>query len=309
MSEDHPWAVPAPLAAAEIRTADGAVIVLRRYGNPAGRRIIVSDGNGFAVDAYYPFWSLFLDRFDVVVYDLRNHGWNLVGDRRLHSVPTFVLDTTCVVRGSNANFGEKPTAGVFHSLSALTALLQTISGRDARGFDALVLFDPPICPPGGDLADLEVVGLKMAEGARRRRNRFENPEDFAARLRQARSFERLRPGVPDLFAHSTLRQAGSEYVLRCPPTYEAQIYEYFWGWTTQVDYANLPCPVKVIGADPTVPYSFMPSLDLSALVHLDYDFVPSAIGMRRAVPETSCAARPRTRLRSSYAGGQTCRVR
>ena len=41
-----------------------------------------------------------------------------------------------------------------------------------------------------------------------------------------------------------------------------------------MDLDGLPCPVKTIGADPTVPCSFMPSLDLSALGQLDYDFVP-----------------------------------
>ena len=270
----QPWVVPPPLATAELRTADGTPITLRRYGNLDGRRIIMSHGNGFAVDAYFPFWSLFLDRFDVVIFDCRNHGWNPVGDRSLHNIPTFIHDKSSVVRVCNAHFGEKPALGVFHSLSALTALLHAVSEGDASGFEALVLFDPPICPPGGDLSGLEDIGLKLAEGARRRRDRFEHPDDFAARLRRSPAFERLRPGVADLFAHTTLRRAGTEYVLRCPSLYEAQIYEYFWGWTTRVDFDRLPCPVKAIGADPTVRFSFIPSLDLSALVQLDYDFVP-----------------------------------
>ena len=135
--------------------ADGTRITLRRYGNPNGRRIITSHGNGFAADADYPFWSLFLDRFDVVVFDYRNHGWNPTGDRRVHNVPTFVRDKTSVVRSAAASFGEKPAIGVFHSLSALSALLQVLSERDASGFEVLVLFEPPICPPGGSLADLE----------------------------------------------------------------------------------------------------------------------------------------------------------
>ncbi len=34
----------------------------------------VSHGNGFAVDAYVPFWQQFLRDYDVVVFDFRNHG-------------------------------------------------------------------------------------------------------------------------------------------------------------------------------------------------------------------------------------------
>ena len=119
--------MPAPLATAEILTADGAAITLRRYGNLDGRRIITSHGNGFAVDAYYPFWSLFLDRFDVVVYDYRNHGWNPVGDRRLHNIPRFrSRDNSPAVAGESRGVrrsvpgvsgkaGPRPHDGADHS--------------------------------------------------------------------------------------------------------------------------------------------------------------------------------------------------
>ena len=35
-----------------------------------------------------------------------------------------------------------------------------------------------------------------------------------------------------------------------------------------------PVPTKAIGADPTQPFSFLPSVDLSDLLILDYDFIP-----------------------------------
>lgn len=170
------------------------------------------------------------------------------------------------------------------------ALLQVLSERDASGFEVLVLFDPPICPPGGSLEDLEATGLQLAERARRRRDKFEHPEEFATRLRQSPAFERVRPGVADLFAHSTLRRAGTGYRLRCPPSYEAQVFEYFWGWTTTIDFGDLPCPVKAIGADPTVPFSFIPSLDLSGLVQLDYDFIPETTHLLVLENPEACAA-------------------
>jgi pimeloyl-ACP methyl ester carboxylesterase len=72
--------------------ADGAIIKLRRHGNPTGPRIVLSHGNGLAADLYYPFWSLLADRFDIVLYDLRNHGWNPIGDRAAHIFPR--LSTT-----------------------------------------------------------------------------------------------------------------------------------------------------------------------------------------------------------------------
>ena len=35
----------------------GANIRVRRHGNPAGMRLMVTHGNGFAADAYLPFWQ------------------------------------------------------------------------------------------------------------------------------------------------------------------------------------------------------------------------------------------------------------
>lgn len=276
--DDAPlWRVPVPRETADVRMADGTTITLRRHGNPDGTRIVFSHGCGLAVDTYLPFWSLLLDRFDIALYDLRNHGWNTVGDRRAHNVPTLVRDSTTILRSMSAHFGEKPTVGVFHSLSALTALLDMTWERMSR-FTALVLFDPPIRPPGGAPEDLEALGRAMAAGARRSQSRFDTREEFVASLRQSRVFERLKPGVAELIAETTLCRAvnGPGYELRCPREYQAQIWEYCFGWAMQVDVADLPCPVKVIGADPTVSHSFMPSMDLSALVGLDYDFIPDA---------------------------------
>ncbi len=68
--------LPEPLATGAVRTADGTLIVLRRHGNPEGPPLVVSHGNGLATDVYYPFWSLLAKRFDLVLYDFRNHGWS-----------------------------------------------------------------------------------------------------------------------------------------------------------------------------------------------------------------------------------------
>ena len=68
-------------------TSDGdTVIHVRRHGNPAGPRVVLSHGNGLAIDAYYPFWSLLLDDFDVLVFDLRSHGWNDRGSLCDHTI-------------------------------------------------------------------------------------------------------------------------------------------------------------------------------------------------------------------------------
>ena len=54
MSQPERLEVPKPLATAEAHMADGSSIVLRRHGNPRGPRLVISQCNGLAADAYCP---------------------------------------------------------------------------------------------------------------------------------------------------------------------------------------------------------------------------------------------------------------
>src|SRR5213080_3484037 len=55
---------------------DGAIVRVRRHGRRDGTRMFVSNGNGFAIDGYVPFWGPLAERFDVIAFDMRNHGAN-----------------------------------------------------------------------------------------------------------------------------------------------------------------------------------------------------------------------------------------
>ena len=271
------WEVPAPLAIAEVEMDDGTKIVLRRHGNSHGTRLVLSHANSFGTDAYYPFWSLLIDRFDVVLFDFRNHGWNRVGSQTRHSIPTFLRDLTRVSQGIVREFGSKKTIGVFHSLSAQTAMIEACSAESS--FDALVLFDPFICPAGchPEHRDRLLGTMRtMVEAARRRRASFESLESFSDRLKNAPAFARLLPGVPELLARVTLRPAtdSADYVLRCPPKYEAFIAEQGYRYASSVDIEDLSCPVKVIGSDPSSKHSYLPTVAMDEILKLNYDFIP-----------------------------------
>lgn len=287
------WRVPAPLATTAAVMDDGTEIVVRRHGNPAGTRIVLSHANGFAADAYYPFWSLLTDRFDVVVYDFRNHGWNAVGELNAHAIPTFVRDMTIVARTVERAFGAKPAIGVFHSLSGQTAAIEACSG--AASFAALVLFDPFICPQGchpDHRERLKTTMALMVEGALRRRSTFASEGAFAERLRRTPAFERLRPGVAELLAQTTLRVAEEEsgFVLRCPREYEAQVSDQGYPYAATVDVDAIACPVKVIGSDPLAPHSFLPTVTMDEIGALNYDFIPETTHFLQLEEPEQCVA-------------------
>ena len=275
MTAQTVWELPEPLSTHEVRVDDDTVITLRQHGNPSGPRLVLNHGNGLAIDLYYPFWSLLTDDFDLILYDLRNHGWNPVSNLRNHNVPTLVEDHDTVLEAIDRHYGTKPQIGVFHSISALTTLL---SSKKGSNFAARVLFDPPLCKPGRNYKDFEDIAIRLAKSTRRRTNRFQTPQQMAELLTHAPHFQRMVPGVFDLFASTTLRERanGEGYELRCPPEYEAQIIDYATPFAVLVDFQSLLCPTKVIGADPTLPFSYLPSLDLSDVFTVDYDFLPDA---------------------------------
>lgn len=236
------WEVPEPLSTCEVQLDDDTITILRRHGNPAGPRLVLSHGNGLASDLYYPFWSLLAEDFDLVIFDLRNHGWNTIGPRANHNVPTLVRDHLCIFEAIDQHYGNKPKTGIFHSASALITLLSLTTMADlgpsdqSNHFSTMILFDPPLCKPGNSQIEFDEAAEYAAEVTRRRGYLFQTEEDFSELLSFLPGFSRLVPGVRELMARTTLRKAadGQGFELRCPRDYEAQIVDYMRSFSAQI---------------------------------------------------------------------------
>ncbi len=283
------WVLPKPLSVHSVTMDDGAIVILRRHGNPEGIRLVLCHGNGMAIDLYYPFWSLLLDDYDLIIYDLRNHGWNPTGSLKRHTVPSLIEDHDHIMEAIDQRFGRKPKIGVFHSVSALASLLSSTRGS---AFEARVLFDPPFWKPGRTHEQYEGEATRIAQMTRRRTVRFNRTEDFAELLSLIPIFRHMQPGVFDLFARTTLREStsGQGYELRCPREFEAQMIQFARTFAVLVDFDDLACPTKVIGADPTLPYSYLPTLDPGDVFTVDYDFLPDATHFLQLEQPQHCAA-------------------
>ena len=292
-SEEH-WELPEPISVSEFRMEDGAIIYLRRHGNPSGPRVVLCHGNGFAIDAYYPFWSLLLDDFDVFMYDMRNHGWNPVGPIINHNIPSLVRDLDLIHELIEEEFGDKPKIALYHSVSALTTLLAPTpllaSPARKEKFVARVLFDPPMFATNMEVAEFDEVIERITKMALRRADHFDSTEQFSDLLNQWRGFNLFVPGATELYAKSTLRKRpdADGYELRCPREYEARLSRYFWPYACLVELDKIGCPTRVIGADPTVPYSFLPTFDMSQISAVDYDFIPDSTHMLQLEHPKEC---------------------
>ncbi|MYH41849.1 MAG: alpha/beta hydrolase [Chloroflexi bacterium] len=283
------WVLPEPLSTLDVRVEGDTTITVRRHGNPDGVRLVLSHGNGLSIDLYYPFWSLLEEEFDLFVYDLRNHGRNALGALENHNVPTIARDQDTLLEAIDSRHGVKPTVGVFHSVSALTTLLSPSNGS---GFEALFLFDPPLRKPGVSHEEFDEASIRAASRARRRSHRFPTKEAYLELLEFSPNFRRVVPGVLPLLAETTLRESAPDggYELICPPEFEAVIVEYGRIFSAFVDVSAVSCPTKVYGADPTLPYAYLPTLDLGDIEEVDYDFLPDATHFLQLEQPETCVA-------------------
>lgn len=278
-------ALPRPACTIEVRLDDEVMAPIRRYGNPDGPRLLLSHGNGLAIDLYHPFWSLLLDVFDVIVFDLRNHGANPLGDPERHTLPNLCRDLEAIGRAVDRNFGVRPRAGLFHSVSCLAAAL---SPSLAVSYAALVLFEPPFFPSGVSQRVFELACHQAAARTRIRAGRFRSEGHFVELMSAQPAMARVLPEALRLMARTTLRQHPGGYELRCPPEYEAKILAAIPGFARMVDPDALPLPVKVVGADPALKHYFLPPCDLSRAKALDFESLPGTTHLAQLEKPEDC---------------------
>jgi pimeloyl-ACP methyl ester carboxylesterase len=273
------FVVPVPNETFDVDLEDGAKIRVRRHGNSSGVRLMVTHGNGFAADAYLPFWQLLTPTFDVLVFDFRNHGQNVPVEPSNHNYGQLTRDLERVLQAVDARLGKKTTAGIFHSMSGRTAMKHAI--EIGWRWDALVLFDPPNVPPVGHprYQAMELFENRLTEFALRRRRRFAAVDELTNEYLQSRATKGWVGGAHELMARSVLRQSpdGDGYVLTCAPENEAAIYAEALTldlWPRAADFGG---PVKLIGADPGLkggPATALTNQALGSENGYDYDFVP-----------------------------------
>ena len=56
-----------------------------------------------------------------------------------------------------------------------------------------------------------------------------------------------------------------------------------------IDLDMLSCPTKIVGADPTLPYSYLPTFDFSSVNNVDYDFIPETTHLLQLEKPEECA--------------------
>lgn len=279
----------------ECRMDDGAIIRLRQHGNPNGRRLLFSHGNGLAIDGYYPFWRQFLDEYEVLLYDLRNHGQNPLADVEGHSFNSFVNDLDCLLRIICKDLGNKPLVGLFHSLSAIVGLKHTV--KHNWPWEALILFDPPLAPPEDHKLHklARDGGQALSTWAKQRQYNFNTVKELADKFLRANNATPWELGAYELLARSVLTPSrkSDSWELSCPRNYEANIYNQNIEFNFTPLLSQLRCPTFFICADPNHPQARAPAIVNRAVCcayEHRYQYIPDTTHMLQLEKPHACAA-------------------
>lgn len=285
--------LPAPTETVALTLSDGTEILTRRHGVPGGPRLVLSHGNGLAIDGYFPFWRHFLARYDVIVFDLRNHGRNAVRSALRHDWQILVDDIVEIAAGIRAHFGDKKMTALVHSASSMASLGALRRGQ--RPWDALVAFDPPLFPPADHplRAQAEREWASLVSRSRRRPERYAEPPGLAQQFRRSAFMRRWVPEAFDTMAHATLRAdlARGDWTLACPREFEARLFETNRDPGFFLELPNLPGPLMVIGADPDQPDAEIPPLINRLLADkIEYRAIPDSSHFLQVERPLECVA-------------------
>ncbi len=269
---------PTPHETFDLTMDDGAIIGVRRHGNPDGVRLFVTHGNGFAIDGYLAFWGPLRERFDLIVFDMRNHGRNPPHGGDGHHYRQLAQDMERIYTDVSERLGAKTSVGVFHSFSARAAMKHAV--EIGWRWDALVLYDPPNVPLPGHRHYEAMCKFerRLVDWAMTRPNRFEKPEQLARNYRLTRGHSRWVEGAHEAMARAVLRrdEANGDWVLACQRELEAAIYLEAMTMDLWPRYEEYGGPVKLVCADPEMK-GVPPTAHANRALHDDYGYPYEAI--------------------------------
>jgi len=200
-----------------------------------GRPLHFLHANGYPPECYKPLLELLRTEYRVFGMHLRPL-WEDAKPEEIASWHPFsddllsFLDSTTPHNEHSTPLSAAKVIGVGHSIGATVTLRAAL--RDPGKFRALVLIDPVLFVPGFLLFwhIFRLLGLgerfhPLIEGARKRRNTFDDLETLFQGYRKRKIFRYMSDENLRIFIEGITRpKADGGYELVYPPEWEAQIY-------------------------------------------------------------------------------------
>ncbi|MDP2356258.1 MAG: alpha/beta hydrolase [Beijerinckiaceae bacterium] len=239
-----------------VRSFDGAALSLQRLRLADRPRLILSHGNGFAMGGYRVFWTLLAADFELVLFDLRNHGSSGATPIEAHTIGAMANDHVSVASACRDAFGARETFGVFHSVSAIAA---TLAGQAHNVWDGVVLIDPPLVSLDPEKGLVRSADERLAQYARNREKRFDSVRAYAALLAAGIGRYWVEGAALDMAQSVTRAHPEGGVELVCPGEYEARIYEQNGQTNSYAALGAMKDRVAILGADADAPRALHPA--------------------------------------------------
>jgi pimeloyl-ACP methyl ester carboxylesterase len=192
-----------------------------------GPLALLHHANGFCAGVWGLVAASLRRRYRVIAMDARGHGDSSrpIGAQAYHW-DRFAEDLVAVAERLLEESGRGSVAlGLGHSFGG-TSLLGA-AARRPNLFERLVLVDPVTPPPvAGADPDRPRRVSRLADGARRRQQRFRSREEARERWAGRSSFARFDPRALDLYATHGLREhPEGGFELKCAGEVEAAVFD------------------------------------------------------------------------------------
>jgi len=183
-----------------------------------GPTLVLAHATGFCGGVWEPIVPALSRRFRVVTYDQRGHGDSDKPDSA-YAWADFAADLAGLIDALGA--GPVVAAGHSKGGAAVAGAAARHPGRISRA----VLLDPVLVPPPVP-GEERPSSVRLAEGARRRREAWESEEALCASLAARPPFSAWRRDFVEAYArHGTAPAPGGGVRLKCPGEIEARVYE------------------------------------------------------------------------------------
>ncbi|MCH2169711.1 alpha/beta hydrolase [Myxococcota bacterium] len=211
----------------KISISTGVEVALLDWGGE-GPLALLHHANGFCAALWDLVATRLVPHFRVVALDARGHGdSSKPSEVGAYAWPRFCEDLIATAEflleeGPHGSIG----LGIGHSFGGAATL--TAAAKRPELFDQIALIDPIIFPPAGFQEDGPRTerGNFMAEGARRRRQKWPSRADARANWSEKELFADWLPRALDLYVAEGLADcAGGGVELKCAGEVEAAIFE------------------------------------------------------------------------------------
>lgn len=220
----------------------GLAVVDHASGRGDLPTLVLAHATGFCGGVWEPIVPALSERFRVVTYDQRGHGDSDKPDT-VYDWAAFAADLAGLVDA----LGVGPVLAAGHSKGG--AAVAGVAARHPGRLSRIVLLDPVLVPPPVPGED-RVSSVRLAAGARRRREVWESREGLAESLAARPPFSTWRREFVEAYArHGTEPTGDGRIRLKCPGEIEARVYEGAAGSSSLEFLRDLRIPALLVAGE------------------------------------------------------------